>query len=67
MKGLTWEEKYEWVHQRMLKGKRLFKKQSYGEAIQVYFKALPGIDYGPKDIVRQFPVSPILICDLSIA
>ena len=36
LKDFTWEEKYEWVHQRKLKGNRLFKKKKFVEAIQVY-------------------------------
>jgi len=36
----SWEEKYEWIHQKLLKGDRLFRKDKITEATYAYFQAL---------------------------
>ena len=41
---MSWDERFEWVHQKKLKGNRLFKKEKYDEASEVYLEAMLGLD-----------------------
>ena len=36
----TWEEKFEWMHQKKLKGNRLVNKRNYFDAVKNYREAL---------------------------
>ncbi len=44
LSDLTWHERFEWIHQKKLKGNRLFKKEKYTDASETYFDALYGLD-----------------------
>lgn len=44
IKELTWHERFEWVHQKKLKGNRLIKKNKLEEAINTYIEATMGLD-----------------------
>lgn len=56
LKDYTWEERYEWIHQKRLKGNRLFAKSKYDEAIKAYMDALMGLDLQCKP-----PVTCVLL------
>lgn len=41
---LTFYERFEWIHQKKLKGNRLIKKGKIDEAIEIYMEGLMGLD-----------------------
>jgi hypothetical protein len=40
---LTWEDRYEWMNHRKLKGNRYFKQRKFVEAQEIYLEAMLGI------------------------
>lgn len=53
---LNWEERFEWVQQRRLKGNRLYKQKKVDEALNVYFESMMAIDLS-SPIQEVFPLS----------
>lgn len=49
----TWDERVEWLHQKKLKGGRLFKKKLYKEALEAYFDVLKGLDINNKEAEKR--------------
>lgn len=42
---LSREEKYEWANFKRLRGNQFYRQKKYDEAIEVYLKALIGLDF----------------------
>jgi tetratricopeptide (TPR) repeat protein len=40
-----WEEKYEWIHQKILKGDRIYNRNKFKDAIYSYVEALIAIEF----------------------
>ncbi|EAR99772.1 tetratricopeptide repeat protein (macronuclear) [Tetrahymena thermophila SB210] len=53
LKDLSWEERFEWIHQQKIKGNRFFKKGQYQEAADIYVQGLMGIEFKIPDPVIQ--------------
>ncbi|KAL4487193.1 hypothetical protein ABPG72_017912 [Tetrahymena utriculariae] len=53
LKDLSWEERFEWIHQQKIKGNRFFKKGQYQKAADVYVQGLMGIDFKIPDPAIQ--------------
>ena len=45
LRGKSWDERYEWVVKVKEQGNVLFKGEKYSDAIDVYMKALCGMDF----------------------
>ena len=45
LRGTTWEARSQWVNKVKEQGNQLFKEEKYTEAIDVYMKALCGMDF----------------------
>ncbi|KAL4438611.1 hypothetical protein ABPG74_015509 [Tetrahymena malaccensis] len=53
IKDLSWEERFEWIHQQKIKGNRFFKKGQYKEAADVYVQGLMGVEFKISDPAIQ--------------
>jgi hypothetical protein len=49
LRGTTWEARTQWVNKVKEQGNQLFKEEKYGEAIDLYMKALCGMDFSQYD------------------
>ena len=45
LRGKSWDARFQWVSEIKEKGNKLFKEDKYDEAIDIYMKALCGMDF----------------------
>lgn len=68
LKDFTWEERFEWMHQKKLKGNRMYNKKRFDEAIQNFSEAIMAIDFKGSEEERQRICNEIQVpCLLSMA
>jgi len=68
LKEYTWEERFEWMHQRKLKGNRLFNKKKFDQAIQIYLETFMGLDLkAPEEKVKRQQIELQIPCMLNLS
>jgi len=68
LKEYSWEEKFEWVHQKKLKGNRFFNRKKFDDAIQIYLEALMGLDFTcPEENKKRMQCELQIPCLLNMA
>jgi len=68
LKDYTWEEKFEWMHQKLLKAERLFNKKRIESSSQLCLEALVGLDLNCSDENQRRQIIEIQIpCLLMMA
>ena len=53
LRGQSWDQRYEWVVKIKEQGNLLFKSEKYSDAIDVYMKALCGMDFSQYETLSS--------------